>query len=140
MKHLFTLIPILFSATLFAQSAKIYTVYNEPSAASYFFNLIRHSDNSEVKPCEYWVSNPCVYNPANGNDTLIVPAGKYQFIKIGDKIYKINYSLEEVQPAQTDTTNYWKGGITSPFILQNGSYTPIYRGDIIEIPLTETNK
>lgn len=31
-------------------------------------------------------------------DTLVVPAGKYGYVKIGDKVYKINYSLEESKP------------------------------------------
>ena len=32
------------------------------------------------------------------NDTLFVPAGSVQYIKVGDKVYKVKVELEEVQP------------------------------------------
>lgn len=34
---------------------------------------------------------------AQKNDTLIVPIGKYKFIKIGDKVYKLDINLVEVK-------------------------------------------
>jgi len=33
---------------------------------------------------------------AQKSDTLIIPVGEYKFIKVGDKVYKIVRSLEEV--------------------------------------------
>lgn len=35
---------------------------------------------------------------AQKSDTLVVPLGKYHFIKIDNKVYKINTTIEEVVP------------------------------------------
>jgi len=41
---------------------------------------------------------------AQKSDTLIVPVGKYQFIKVGDKVYRLETTLVEVEKP---TKNFW---------------------------------
>lgn len=51
---------------------------------------------------------------AQKSDTIIVPVGKYQFIKVGDKVYKLVTTLEEALPApKTNGILYWNNGIQS---------------------------
>lgn len=53
---------------------------------------------------------------AQSKDTLVVPLGKYDYIKIGDKVYKINTSLDiappEIKYPYTISTsdNFYRGG------------------------------
>lgn len=44
---------------------------------------------------------------AQKSDTLIVPVGKYKFIKIGDRVYEIEITLKEVQKP-IDLSPIWK--------------------------------
>ena len=62
---------------------------------------------------------------AQKSDTLKVGIAKYNFIKIGDKVYKITHSLEEVKPEpKMDSTGNWiRLGVTSSPTLQ-GTLTP----------------
>ena len=56
------------------------------------------------------------------NDTLIVLIGKYKFIKVGDKVYKIEASLVEVEQSGfhgllqsgIDTIQTWRNPIYLP--------------------------
>ena len=50
-------------------------------------------------------------------DTLVVPLGTYGYIKIGDKVYKIDISLNESKP------NLYLGS-TGTLQIPNGTYTP----------------
>ena len=43
------------------------------------------------------------------SDTLEIPIGKYKFIKVGDKVYKIEASLVEVK--EEGGLKLWNGGI-----------------------------
>jgi hypothetical protein len=56
---------------------------------------------------------------AQKSDTLTIPIGKVKFIKIGEKVYKVVTTLEEVKK---DEGFIWKGSI-SP-IYHGGIYTP----------------
>jgi len=38
---------------------------------------------------------------AQKSDTLTVPLGKYKFLKVGNKVYKLVTTLEEVKPDQS---------------------------------------
>ena len=53
---------------------------------------------------------------AQKGDTLIVPIGKYQFIKIGDKVYKLVTTLEEVTPSNLPNSGifHWPGATLTP--------------------------
>lgn len=138
MKSITTLILLFFTATLFAQSdvhpmlilsndgiVKSDVAWNT-HGGGYYNHIIIHADGTAPKPCEYLVNNPCVYRPASilpqNNDTLIVPIGKYKFIKVGDKVYKITSSLEEVEQggfhgllqSGIDTMQTWRNPIYLP--------------------------
>jgi hypothetical protein len=58
---------------------------------------------------------------AQKSDTLTIPVGKYQFIKVGDKVYKLITTLEEVKPEpKLDSTSNF---IYKPFFpVPNGTY------------------
>ena len=43
------------------------------------------------------------------SDTLEIPIGKYKFIKVGDKAYKIEVSLTEVK--EEEGIKFWNGGL-----------------------------
>ena len=46
------------------------------------------------------------------NDTLYIPAGSVKFIKLGDKVYKLVTSLEEVKQGYINTIQgLWHGGV-----------------------------
>ena len=55
---------------------------------------------------------------AQKSDTLNIPVGKYKFIKVGDKVYKLVTTLEEVKPQTvSDSTSLfriWDGHIITP--------------------------
>jgi len=48
-------------------------------------------------------------NLSTKSDTLEIPIGKYKFIKVGDKVYKIEVSLMEVK--EEDGIKFWNGGL-----------------------------
>ena len=97
MKSIITLFLILFSATLFAQQSDTW-----PRAMVSF-----GQDYYQVVSVK--------------NDTLEIPIGKYKFIKVGDKIYEINYSLEEVKPEEQGLRLWNRGSL---FAVPNGTFTP----------------
>ena len=54
----------------------------------------------------------CIGASAQKKDTLNVPLGKYKFIKVGDKVYKLITTLEEVKVEQQDTMRFWGDRLT----------------------------
>lgn len=53
-------------------------------------------------------------------DTINIPIGKYGYIKLGDKVYKIISSLEESKPEIPSLHGVWELG--------SGTITPAYYG------------
>ena len=49
------------------------------------------------------------------SDTLFIPTGSCKFIKIGDKIYELKTSIEEVKP-QEDHGIFIQRGFSSPYL------------------------
>lgn len=112
MKSITTLILVFFAATVFAQPRlSINPVGN--FAISQPFKL-----NTQPKTPEVLFTDK--------SDTLIVPVDKYKFIKVGDKVYKITSSLEEVEErgfhgllqSGIDTIHAW----SNPIYLPNNTF------------------
>ena len=69
----------------------------------------------------------CIGASAQKTDTLNVPLGKYKFIKVGDKVYKVITTLEEVKVEEKDTMRFWNGGgLTLPYSTYEGSLSPVW--------------
>ena len=45
------------------------------------------------------------------NDTLVVSSEKIHYVKIGDKVYKVNITLEEQNPVENEAPRFWNPGI-----------------------------
>lgn len=69
---------------------------------------------------------------AQKSDTLIIPVGKYQFIKVGDKVYKLVTTLEEAKPkpiVDTIQSPMWLFPSTKPTpgtLLEPPAEAPLY--------------
>ena len=75
----------------------------------------------------------CHKGVAQKADTLYIPLGKYEFLQVGDKIYKVITTLVEVPPESLLSTfsTYWSGDTLGHLNLDIRKYSP---------PLLELNK
>lgn len=56
---------------------------------------------------------------AQKSDTLVVPVGKYKFVRIGDKVYEIEIKLKEVEKPSPEIQSIWGRGQGGIFLTPN---------------------
>lgn len=111
MKSIITLALIFFTATLFAQHNSM--IYYEKGRVG-IGDALRSHIHIQSGMLEVLFTAK--------SDTLIVPIGRYKFIKVGDKVYRIISSLEEVEQggfhgllqSGIDTIHAWSNPIYLP--------------------------
>lgn len=98
MKSIITLILVFFTSTLFAQSGVLLTdSVTSGDLPIYSVGSVGIGGPLFTKQSiHFFTQSPTPEVFTSKNDTLIVPVGKYKFIRIGDKVYKLKTELEEV--------------------------------------------